>query len=113
MVLTESQLTEKLNEKFPGPLRGTIEVSGLVRYEPAEGEFFLDLSVVHNLQIAGIPAKWQSKVNEAATRAILEFSSHAPVYRLKPTDIKKAAARLILQKVEVVDQQLRLTMGVG
>lgn len=101
------------SEKGVGPLRGTVKFSGKLRYEATDGAFFLDEPVVESLDIAGVPEKWRVKVNEAVSRAASEFLSRVPMYRLQPTDIKKATARLILRDVKVVDKKLLITMGIG
>lgn len=110
----ETELKLEINsEKGVGPLRGTVQLSGKVRYEPEEGAFFLDEPVVETLSIAGFPEKWRGKLNDAVSRAAGEFLNRAPIYRLRPTDIKKAAARLVLRDVQVIDKKLVITMGVG
>ena len=159
IILTEEQLTEKLNQKFPfektylfvltltftdpklvleegsnriglgcnvetalkietdkespGYLRGSAQLSGVLRYEAAEGAFFLDEPRVDQLSITGLPSKFSDKVNSAAGKAVKEFLSRAPLYRLKPTDVKKAAAKLVLRNVIVVDKKVVITLGVG
>lgn len=100
-------------DKIPRPLRGTMKLSGNVRYDSSEAAFFLENPIVETLDIAGIPEKWRSKVRDGATKAVAEFLGRAPIYRLRPTDIKKAAARLILRDVRVTEKKLILTMGVG
>ena len=100
-------------EKIPGPLRGTARLSGRLRYDPSDGTFYLDQPEVENFDVAGIPEKWRPKVNEAASKAVVEFLSRAPLYKLRPTDFKQAAARLILRDVDVADKKLVITMGVG
>ena len=101
------------SEKIPGPLRGSVKLSGLLRYESTAGEFFLDQPRVENIDVAGIPEKWRAKVAAAASKAVAEFLSRSPLYKLKPTDVKKAAARLILRDVKVSDRKLTITLGVG
>jgi hypothetical protein len=110
----ETKIDIEVNsEKRVGALRGTLKLSGKIRYDDAEGAFFLEDPIVETMYIVGIPNKWSGKVNEAVTRAVSEFLNRAPIYRLHPTDMKKAAARLILRNVEVVDKKLVVTMGIG
>lgn len=105
--------SEKRSRPLPGSLHGAAKLSGKIRYEPDNGAFFLDEPKVESLDIAGVPEKWRRRVSEAVARATGEFLSRAPVYKLRPTDMKKAAARLILRDVKVLDKKLILTMGVG
>jgi hypothetical protein len=100
-------------EKIPGVLRGNATVSGKLRYEATQGTFFLDEPKVEDLGVAGLPIIMRSKVREAASKAAVEFLGRAPLYRFKRTDIKQAAARLVLREVEIVDEKLIITMGIG
>lgn len=110
----ETKLKLQINsEDGVGVLRGTGKLSGKIRYESSEGAFFLDEPTVESLDVGGIPEKWRTKVNESAYKATREFLSRAPIYRLRPTDLKKAAARLVLRDVQVIDKKLIITMGVG
>lgn len=62
----------------------------------------------------GYPCKLsRAKLRQALSLAAAEFLNRAPIYQLRPTDIKKAAARLILQDVKVLDRKLIVSMGVG
>lgn len=109
-----TNLTIELNDHlFPGHGRGSATISGLIRYEPEQAEFYLDEPVVETIDVRGIPAKWDEKLRAAAAMAAREFLSKAPIYRLKPTDVKKRAALLVLRKVTVVDGKLLVELGVG
>lgn len=111
-VETNLKIENKIEDTTP-PLRGSIKLSGTIRYDATAGEFFLDEPRVEKLDIDGIPDKWRSKLNNAITHAIPEFLSHAPIYKLHPTDIKKAAIRLFLLDVKVINKNLIITMGVN
>lgn len=159
IVLSEQQLVEKLNERFPfekkllfvvdlkfsnplvsleegsdritfgceietnlrleegrevqAPLRGTLTLSGNVRYDENESAFYLDNPRLERVDIAGVPEKWSGKVRDASSRALSEYLNRAPLYRLRPTDVKKAVAKLVLRDVRVSEKRLILTMGVG
>ena len=109
-----TNLTVELKDQaIPGHVRGSATISGLIRYEPEQAEFYLDEPVVETIDVRGIPAKWDEKLRAAAAMAAREFLSKAPIYRLKPTDVKKRAALLVLRKVTVVDGKLLVELGVG
>lgn len=96
----------------PKPLGGTIDVSGSVRYAAQTGEFFLDDPRIEQFSVQGIPEKHAAKARSAIAKAVAVYYAEHPIYQLKVTDIQQAAARLVLQKVEVVDQTLVLTLGI-
>lgn len=101
------------HERIPGPLGGTALLSGQLRYEASEGAFFLDRPLVEKLDIAGLPSRYAERVNSAASKMAAEYLTRAPIYRLKSSDVKHAAARLVLKKVVVSNKKLLITLGVG
>lgn len=96
-----------------GPIQGTATLSGKIRYSATDGSFFIDDPIVDQLLLNGVPEKWMKKIRSSADKAANEFVKRAPVYRLKETDVKQAAARLVLQGVAVHERKLFLTLGVG
>ncbi len=107
----DAVLNIKINNN-PIPLGGTVDASAGVTYVPEEGQFFLVDPVVENLGIQGIPAKWQTKVNEAASKALAEYFEVNPIYTLKRANLKQAAARAVLKNVVVENNQLVITLGI-
>ncbi len=97
-----------VNKVFEG---GQIS-SGGVRYEAADGQFFLTEPAIENLGIQGVPAKYTAKVNSVLTKAIGEYYLDRPIYTLKDSDVKNAAAKLLLKTVIVKDQVLIVTLGI-
>ena len=89
------------------------DLSGVLRYDPEKAEFFLDHPEVEKLVIAGIEAGLSDKVSSFAKKGLEEFLQRAPLYKLKPTDVKKAAAKLVLKNVVVAEGKLVITLGVG
>ena len=104
-------LNIKLNDE-PLPIGGELDVSGGVRYEAADGQFFLTEPAIENLSIQGVPAKYTAKVNSVLTKAIGEYYLDRPIYTLKDSDVKNAAAKLLLKTVIVKDQVLIVTLGI-
>ncbi|MES2048484.1 MAG: DUF1439 domain-containing protein [Pseudomonadota bacterium] len=93
-------------------LGGMIEVSGGVAYVPENAQFFLIDPVVENLAVAGMPQKHEEKVRLALSKALATYYAGHPLYQLKSTDTKQAAAKLVLKSVVVENQQLVLKMGI-
>ncbi|MFK8053437.1 MAG: DUF1439 domain-containing protein [Woeseiaceae bacterium] len=103
-----------LNIKIKGeqlPLGGALDVSGGVRYEAAAGRFFLTDPVIENLTVQGIPAQYTGKVNSILTKAVAYFYSDRPIYTLRASDAKKAAAKLLLKNVIIEQRVLVVTLG--
>ena len=100
-----------INEE-PVPLGGSIDASGGVRYDPTEGEFYLTDPIVERLAVQGVPAKYTDKVNSVLTKAIAEYYEDRPIYTLRDSDVKQAAAKLVLKSVVAQDRLLVVTLGV-
>lgn len=96
----------------PQPLGGELDVSGGVRYDAAEGQFFLTDPVIENLQVQGIPARYTDRVNSVLTKAIGEYYADRPIYTLDKSNVKTAAAKLVLKNVVVENSVLIVTLGV-
>ena len=93
-------------------LGGKIEVSGGVAYLPGTAQFFLIDPVVENLSMQGIPNRYAEKVRLALSKALSTYYAEHPLYQLKASDAKQAAAKLVLKSVVVENQQLVLKMGI-
>lgn len=90
---------------------GSVDISGGLRYNHETGEFFVTDPQVEKLSIKGIPEKYTDKINLVISKALNQYYQSRPIYILKPTDIKKTAARLVLKKVMVENEHLVITLG--
>jgi hypothetical protein len=95
----------------PRPLGGTIDASGEIKYVQATGEFFLTDPVIERLAVQGIPDAYAGKVSSALTKAVAAYYADHPIYSLRATDAKHAAARLVLKNVVVENHELVVTLG--
>jgi hypothetical protein len=93
------------------PLGGAMDVSGEVLYRPETGEFYLSAPVIERLSVQGIPEKLSAKTNDALSKALADYCATHPIYTLRPTDAKHAAARLLLKDVTVQDKAVVVTLG--
>ena len=96
----------------PQPLGGELDVSGGVRYDAAEGQFFLTDPIIENLQVQGIPTRYTDRVNSVLTKAVGEYYADRPIYTLDKSNVKTAAAKLVLKNVVVENSVLIVTLGV-
>ena len=92
---------------FPGS--GSISAS--LRYQPETASFFLDDASVDALDFEAIPPEHRDKVLEAANLAARSYLSKRPIYQLQSRTLKEKATRLILKKIEVVNQTLVISLG--
>lgn len=96
----------------PKPLGGSVDVSGGIRYVASRGEFFLTEPDIEQLRIQGIPDKYLAKAEQAITKALAHYYQDNPIYTLQRTNLKQAAARLVLQEVIVENKALVITLGI-
>ena len=107
-----------LNTKLGFPLGsdhktvdGDCELTAGLRYDSETYEFHLTDPQIDRMEIQGIPAVLTTK-SEAALKAVaLEVLDRYPIYTIRPTDIKKATARVVLRSVVVQNAQLVITLG--
>lgn len=107
----DATLNIKLNDN-PKPLGGTLDISSGVKYVTETGEFFLTDPVVENVNIEGIPVKFQSPVNGAISKILVEYFQKNPIYTLRASDLKRATVRRVLKSVIVENQELVITLGI-
>ena len=110
-VVTNIALSSKDSDKES--IGGTLKASGALRYEGSKAAFFIDDPQILKLALEGIPDKYKSKVESAVKKALVEFVTRAPVYKLKKYKAKELAASLILQDVEVRGESLIVTLGIN
>lgn len=96
----------------PKPLGGSVDVSGGVKYVASRGAFFLTEPEIEQLSIQGIPDKYLAKAEQAISQALAHYYEDNPIYTLRNTDLKQAAARLVLQEVVVENKTLVITLGI-
>lgn len=103
-----------LNVKINGrekPLGGAVDASAHLKYVASEGQFYLADPVIEQLSIQGLPEKYRDKARAVTELALTEYYKKHPVYRLKPGDVKQAAAKLVLRDVAVENDALVITLG--
>jgi len=93
------------------PFRGSADISGNVRYVPEQGEFFLMDPEIETLSIEGVPDSYADKIDAIMTTALAAFFDARPIYTLKESDTKQAAAKLALKDVAVENGELVLTLS--
>jgi hypothetical protein len=92
-------------------LSGSCEIVTGLRYDAEQYAFFLVDPTIEKLALAGLPIGMTPKVEQALRATAEEVLASRPVYTLRPTDLKKTAARAVLKSVEVESGQLVITLG--
>lgn len=95
----------------PRSMTGGVDLSGGVRYERAEGAFYLTDPQVEAVEIAGILPAYTNKANDAISAALRSFYRSRPIYELSGEEASKVAARLLLEDVTVEDEHLVVTLS--
>jgi len=104
-VSLDAQLNIKLNDELK-TLGGTITVTSGLRYEQETHSFYLTDTELNNLDIDGIPSKYEDKVKLLTSNYAREHLEKRPIYKLKATDTKKAAAKMLLKDMQVKDSEV-------
>lgn len=94
-------------------LNSRARVSGTVRYEPEEAAFFFDDLRIEDLEASGIPGEQREWVRQGLAAALRETLLRHPIYRLGREDLRDIATQLALRDVRVVDQRLRIRLGLS
>jgi uncharacterized protein DUF1439 len=92
-------------------LAGDSQITAGLRYDADSHEFYLVDPQIDRLDIQGIPPALTAK-SEAALKAVAQdVRERYPVYTIKPTDLKKVTARMILKSVVAQNGELVITLG--
>ncbi|MEM7203676.1 MAG: DUF1439 domain-containing protein [Planctomycetota bacterium] len=93
-------------------LTGRVDLDAGIAFHAETGEFFLVDSVLHTVEINGIPAEFVDKVPELLRKAAAEVLERHPIYTLRARDLKTATAKLLLQGLAIEDGVLIVTLGI-
>lgn len=93
-------------------IAGGIDISGGVRYEPADGALFMVNPQIEKVRIDGMGAAAANRANAAIALALDEYFRTHPIYVLSDNDLGEAATKVALDDIMVKDGKLVLTFGV-
>jgi hypothetical protein len=92
-------------------LTGDSQLTAGLRYDATSHEFYLVDPQIDRLDIQGIPPAMTAKSEAALKTVAREVLERYPVYTIKPTDLKKVTARMILKSVVAKNGELVITLG--
>lgn len=89
------------------------ETVGAVRYESSTGELFLDspITKVDGFEMIGLSSRDRKTASELIEKALQEYLTVKPLYRLKSSDTKLFTARRVLKSIRVRDGEIELELG--
>ena len=92
------------------PLRGQIDAAAGVRYNPAEGAFYLKDPTIEHIQLEGLPDEWADKGKELIEQGVSSYFKSRPIYRLNERQTGRAA-KAVLQDVTIEQDRVILHLG--
>ena len=95
----------------PRERSGRIGLAGRPRYDPGQGQLFLDDLEVTTLEWPDLPAEYVDWVKLGGTLAVRKALQDHPLYTLDDSSARNALARRTVSDVTVVDGRLRVTFG--
>ncbi len=95
----------------PQSYGAAVDVTFGIDFNPETGELFLTDMQFERMDLPGIPARYLSMVQTAATTVAQKVLNVIPVYQLTAEDTKTTIAKLILKGVTVHDGTLIVTLG--
>jgi len=90
---------------------GLIEVAAKPEYRPDEGAFFLKDPILTRFEFPGLPVGAAATIAGVLRPVIADAMATTPVWALDESDPQQAMLRIVLQKVEVLNGKLRVTIG--
>lgn len=90
---------------------GKVEIGALPEYRSDDGAFYLKDMVLTQFEFPGLDPVAAATVGNLLRPLIAEALASTPVWALDETDPRQAMLRIVLEKVEVIDGKLRLTIG--
>ena len=104
----DARLDGTVNEK---EVSGSADLVTKIAYDSGTGTFVLHDARLVALRAPGVREELVDRVKEVANHLAAERVSGIPIYRLRPTDVKAALARLVLRSVTVKDGVLHVEIG--
>lgn len=102
-------------ENLPIVIKGKAKTTGALRYEGSDATFYMTDIKIEDVDLAmglGNNTKIKQRLLEAANTTLASSYKDIPIYTLRDSRGESTATAL-LQKVEVADKKIKLTLGLG
>jgi hypothetical protein len=100
-------------DRDPTTLTGTVAVSSGIRYDNDAGQIFLDGVNIDQLDIDGLPQRFNAPVLRASSAAITRALQETPIFTIDEATTIGGIADTLLRDITIADGVLRITIGVG
>ncbi len=111
----EERFKLKLMARVDIPLKGSYHAMLTMRtgvlFDQKNKALQLTEIEVEEIEASKLPKKYESALSLLATVLAQKYLDGQEVYRLKETDLKKKAARYLIQNIQVKDDHLVVTLG--
>lgn len=86
--------------------RGSAKVKGSIRYERAQGAFFIDQPSVEQLEIERMPRRLSGELIKVVQTIVSKALAKYPVYTLREEDAKQKLAKSMIDSIRVENKEL-------
>ena len=93
------------------PIDGSVNASGILKYVPKEGAFYLKSPKVEKMSMRGVEDKHLAQTRSLVEQTLTNYLNKHPVYKLKTNDINHVAAKMALKHVKVEDTKILVHFG--
>ena len=107
------QTEERVENRDPELLSGTVAVSSAVRYDAETGELFLTDFRIEELLVDQLPGRFTDPVTSLASGLISSGLDRRAIYQIDDSSLGGSIARALLNDVVVEDGVLKITVGPG
>lgn len=102
-----------LKVSIPGLLaaKGRATVEGEIDYDSEEGSFFFFDPIVKEMNIKGLPGRYNEEVRELFDGIVRSTLGDMCIYKFDQEDKKQKVAKRLLKSVRVEDERLKIQIG--
>lgn len=106
-------ISVSMKVSIPGLLaaRGRAVIHGEIDYWAEEGEFYFFDPEIDELEIGGLPGRYQEEVRGLFESIIRSAVSDLCIYKFDPADRKQVIAKRMLKSIKVEDEKLKIQVG--
>ncbi|PKO25480.1 MAG: DUF1439 domain-containing protein [Betaproteobacteria bacterium HGW-Betaproteobacteria-8] len=105
----DTEINNPLSDKS---LKGTINISGKLRFDATKSAVMLSESRIEQLDIKdmGLDDKYSELFNVLAARIGAELLNNVPIYTFKPDDLKVGGRHYVPSDFRIVGRDLKVTL---
>lgn len=93
------------------PVNGSVNASGVLKYEPREGAFYLKSAKLERFVLRDMPDNYLEQTKKFVEKTLKNYLEANPVYKLKSDDLGQYAASMMMKDVKVNDTEIVVRFG--